>query len=92
MYALRYGALPVVARVGGLADTVIDSGDETIGTGVTFSPVTGDALAVALTRTLALWKDGVRWRKVQARAMATDVSWRHSAAQYAQLYRELVPE
>jgi len=95
MCALRYGALPVVARVGGLADTVVDSDDETIGrgtaTGVQFAPVTGDELVYAIGRTLALWKDAPRWRKVQARAMTTDVSWRHSAREYAQLYREIVP-
>jgi starch synthase len=95
MCALRYGALPVVSSVGGLADTVVDSDDEAIArnvaTGIQFSPVTSDALAAAAQRTLALWKDTTRWRRVQARAMSTDVSWRHPAAQYAQLYRELTP-
>ena len=94
MCALRYGALPVVSHVGGLADTVVDANDAAVAAGVAtgfqFSPVTNDQLVFAIGRTLALWKDPVRWRRLQARAMATDVSWRHSAQQYARLYRELV--
>jgi starch synthase len=94
MCALRYGALPVVSHVGGLADTVVDANDAAIeagvATGMQFAPVNGDQLAFAIGRTLVLWKDQARWRRLQARAMATDVSWRHPAQQYARLYRELV--
>jgi starch synthase len=94
MCALRYGALPVVSHVGGLADTVVDANDAAIAagvaTGLQFSPVTSEQLAFALGRALALWKDQATWRRLQARAMAADVSWRHSAQQYARLYRELV--
>ena len=96
MCALRYGALPVVSHVGGLADTVVDANDAAIAAGVAtgfqFAPVTNDQLAFAIGRTLALWKDPPRWRRLQARAMATDVSWRHSAQQYARMYRELAYE
>ena len=93
MCALRYGALPVVSHVGGLADTVVDANDAAVAAGVAtgfqFAPVTSDQLAFAIGRALALWKDPPRWRRLQARAMATDVSWRHSAQQYARLYRDL---
>ena len=94
MCALRYGALPLVSHVGGLADTVVDANDAAVAAGVAtgfqFLPVTDEQFAFAVGRTLALWKDQTRWRRLQARAMATDVSWRHSAQQYAKLYRELV--
>jgi starch synthase len=93
MCALRYGALPVVARVGGLADTVVDATRESIGagnaTGVSFLPVTQDGLAMAITRTLALWSDQPRWKRVQARAMTADVSWKAPAREYADLYGEV---
>lgn len=93
LYALRYGAIPVVARVGGLADTVIDANDAALGagvaTGVQFAPVTVAGIEVAIARTLALWKDRKTWRRMQARAMASDVSWRRPAHRYAELYREL---
>ena len=94
MCALRYGALPVVSHVGGLADTVVDANDAAVeagvATGIQFAPVNGEQLAFAIGRALALWKNQARWRRLQARGMATDVSWRHPAQQYARLYRELV--
>ena len=94
MCALRYGALPLVARVGGLADTVVDANDAAmaagVATGFQFSPVTVTELGGAIDRAFALWKDPPRWRRLQTRAMGTDVSWRHSAQAYAQMYREIV--
>ncbi|MFN0100050.1 MAG: glycogen synthase GlgA [Gemmatimonadaceae bacterium] len=92
--AMRYGALPVVARVGGLADTVVDANEMALtskaGTGIVFSPATRDALELAIERTVALWRDRAAWRLVQKRGMATDVSWTRPAARYAALYRGLV--
>jgi starch synthase len=91
--ALRYGALPVVARVGGLADTIIDANDAAlaagVATGIQFAPVTGVALELALERALVLWRDRPAWRRVQSRAMACDVGWTRPARRYAALYREL---
>src|SRR5262249_14164628 len=67
--ALRYGAIPVVARVGGLADTVIDANEMAIaaraGTGVQFAPITRDHLELAIGRTNALWRDRTLWRALQ---------------------------
>ncbi len=94
--ALRYGALPVVARVGGLADTVIDVNEVArtagVGTGVQFSPVTAPALQLALRRTHQLWQDQKLWKKLQRNAMTTDVSWDRAARDYANLFRTLVAE
>ena len=91
--ALRYGAIPVVARVGGLADTVVDANEMALaaraGTGVVFSPVSLAALEIAIERTAALWRDRTAWRGLQRRGMATDVSWARPAARYAELYRTL---
>ena len=91
--AMRYGALPVVARVGGLADTVIDANEAALaagtGTGVQFSPVTGEMLEAALRRVVALWRQPEVWRRLQRHAMRQDVSWRRPAAQYAAVYRQV---
>ncbi|MBI3567949.1 MAG: glycogen synthase GlgA [Gemmatimonadetes bacterium] len=91
--ALRYGALPVVARAGGLADTVVDANEMALssraGTGIVFAPDSADALAIAVERTAMLWRDRTAWRALQRRAMATDVSWSRAAARYAALYRAL---
>lgn len=88
--ALRYGAVPVVARVGGLADTVVDasapalaSGDAT---GVQFAPVTREGFEGAILRTAELWRDKPLWRRLQASGMATTVDWSGPARDYARLY------
>jgi starch synthase len=92
--ALRYGAVPVVARVGGLADTVIDANPAAlsagVATGVQFAPATAEMLEVALRRTVALYRAPATWRTLQENGMAADVSWRGPARLYAALYHDLV--
>jgi starch synthase len=91
--ALRYGALPVVARTGGLADTVIDASPMAlaagVATGVQFAPVNEYMLDAALRRTAVLYRNGEVWRRLQQNGMRTDVSWRDPARRYAALYREV---
>jgi starch synthase len=91
--ALRYGAIPVVSRVGGLADTVIDANEMAVAgdvaTGVQFGPVTGEALAGAVRRAKTLFHNKPVWRRMQSNGMAVDVSWRTPARHYADLYRRL---
>ncbi|WP_295707209.1 glycogen synthase GlgA [uncultured Brevundimonas sp.] len=91
--ALRYGAVPLVARTGGLADTVVDANPMAlsagVATGVQFSPVEQAPFERALHQAAALYRDKPTWARIQANAMATDVSWNASAARYAALYREL---
>jgi starch synthase len=94
--ALRYGSVPVVARVGGLADTIIDANAMALaagtGTGVMFAPPNREMLEAALGRTHALWRDRKTWQRIQERGMATDVGWSHPARQYADLFRDAVGE
>jgi starch synthase len=85
--ALRYGAVPVVAGVGGLEDTVIDGGGAP--TGFKFNPVTTGNLAATIRRAHAAFADKPVWREMQTNGMTTDVSWRGRAARYAELYREI---
>ncbi|HEX7389378.1 MAG TPA: glycosyltransferase, partial [Acidiphilium sp.] len=91
--AQRYGAIPVVSRVGGLADTVIDANEAGINTGVAtgvqFAPVTAAGLVTALRRAAALHENRTMWRRMQRNAMALDVSWTQPARHYARLYRDL---
>lgn len=91
--AMRYGAIPVVSRTGGLSDTIIDANTAGIArsaaTGVQFAPATQDMLEDAIRRTCALYRDPVSWRRVQLNAMASDSSWRVSAAEYAALFARL---
>ncbi|WIW87104.1 glycogen synthase GlgA [Sphingobium sp. V4] len=96
LYGLRYGCLPVVARVGGLADTVIDANEAAVSagaaTGVMFAPSDPLALHGAIARTIELHRDKPVWQAMQRAAMRSDVSWRHSATRYAALYRMLLAE
>jgi starch synthase len=91
--AMRYGTLPVVAHVGGLCDTVIDANEMAlangIGTGFHFAPVEAEMLQAAILRVMTIWRQPDLWRQLQRNAMQTDVSWRHPAARYAALFREL---
>ncbi|MGO4571843.1 glycogen synthase GlgA [Microvirga sp. 2TAF3] len=92
--AMRYGNVPIVSRVGGLADTVIDANEMAMAagaaTGFQFSPVSLAALKGALFRAKALWQDKEGWRHMQQSGMATDVGWTRPAHQYANLYRACV--
>ena len=90
---LRYGTLPVVSRVGGLADTVIDANEaalrDGVGTGFVFSPVDAHQLGVALDRACDVFFDRPRWQRMQRRAMTRDVGWDASAEAYREIYASL---
>jgi starch synthase len=90
---LRYGCVPVVARVGGLADSIVDANDAAIAgeaaTGIQFLPVERSGLEAAIARAIALYRDRAVWTRIQKRGMKTDVSWTASAGRYAALYRGL---
>lgn len=92
--ALRYGAVPVVAHAGGLADTVIDANEMALaagtGTGFVVPPDSPDALTRGLERAATLHRDAKAWHQMQRRGMKTDVSWTRPAQQYAALFRSLV--
>jgi len=92
--ALRYGAIPVVTRVGGLADTVIDANEMAlaagVATGVQFAPPASAPLDFALARASALFAQPQIWQVMQRNAMSADVSWNRSGSQYARLYRAIL--
>jgi starch synthase len=89
--ALRYGAVPIVAGVGGLEDTVVDVDEarKDHSTGFKFRPVTSERLAGALQRAHMMFHDKQAWRRLQVNGMSTDVSWSDRAKQYVELYRAL---
>jgi starch synthase len=93
LYALRYGALPVVARTGGLADTVIHANAAALAascaTGIVHAPGDAAALAQALADLCTLHADRAAFRRVQKNAMHHPVGWEASAPRYAALYARL---
>ncbi len=94
MYSLRYGTVPVVHRVGGLADTVVDADDATLAagtaTGFVFDGATPQELARALDRALSSYADSKVWRKIALCGMKQSFSWRTSAEQYMHQYRAVL--
>ncbi len=90
MYGLRYGTLPLVRRVGGLADTVFDADDVVRATGFVFDEATPDALANAVARAADVYRTPEMWRTIMRRAMAQDFSWESSAASYLALYAQAI--
>jgi starch synthase len=89
MYALRYGTVPVVRRVGGLADTIktFQSGKNQ-GTGFLFKSSEEVKWLSLLHKALALYSKKKVWRNLMLNGMAQDFSWEKAAKQYAILYRQ----
>jgi starch synthase len=94
LYGLRYGCIPVVARVGGLSDTIVDANDAGLAldasTGIQFQPVSQAMLEDAISRAVALFRDEAVWRAMQKRGMGLDLSWSSRAGAYAALYRDML--
>ncbi|GAP35549.1 glycogen synthase GlgA [Piscinibacter sakaiensis] len=96
LYGLRYGSLPLVRRVGGLADTVVDAGAAALAdgsaTGFVFDAASAAALDGAVQRAQHLFADRAAWQRVMRQAMAQDASWERAAGQYGRLYEGLLAE
>ncbi len=92
--AMRYGTIPIVSRVGGLADSVIDANAaalaDGVATGIQFAPATHEALADALDRAFALYRQPPVWQTMQRRAMGHEVGWQAAARDYKSLYGSLL--
>jgi starch synthase len=85
MRAQRYGALPVVRRVGGLSDTVEDQV-----TGFVFDEYTPSGLQRAIGRALSLFQDRPAWDRHVRKAMLRDFGWAGSAEKYLKVYRKAI--
>lgn len=95
LYSLKYGTVPVVHATGGLADTIVDTTDETLGagtaTGFRFDAFGLPGLEAALQRACDLYRDDrKRWQQVVSTGMRQDWSWSRSAARYVELYERTV--
>jgi len=95
LYAMRYGALPLVRCTGGLADTVVDTNPATLAdgsaTGFVFDAADAWVLGEALGRAAGLFRgDPAAWSQVQRQGMAQRFGWSASAKRYLELYKGLV--
>jgi starch synthase len=91
MYSMRYGTVPVVHAVGGLADTVRDYAPRRAKpTGFVFHEYSPAALLESLARALAVFTDARKWRALQVAGMQHDFSWDRSAQEYVKIYERAV--
>jgi starch synthase len=85
MIAMRYGAIPIVRKTGGLAETV-----ENKKTGFVFEKYEKEALLRSLKEALNFYQDKNKWRELIEEAMKKDFSWQRSAEKYLELYKKLI--
>ena len=94
LYGLRYGTVPVVRRVGGLADTVVDAGQAAAvddhATGFRFGHASVEALEGAIRRAVVRYRQSGQWQRLMLRGMAQDFSWTSAAEKYLALYRGML--
>lgn len=87
---LRYGAVPLVRRTGGLSDSVQDFDPATRqGNGFSFEKTESWALYGAIVEALAIYKQPLLWKRVVSNALACDFSWDHAAVDYQKWYRHI---
>lgn len=93
LYAMRYGALPIVCATGGLVDTVVDASPEALAartaTGFHAAGGESDGLLEAVERAVALYRQPLLWRRMRDSAMKRDFSWAKPARRYHELYRRM---
>ncbi|HEY5444769.1 MAG TPA: starch synthase, partial [Pyrinomonadaceae bacterium] len=94
LYSLRYGTVPVVRKIGGLADTVVPLTDDAqhVGraTGFYIEEDGADALLAVLRSAVKMYRDRSKWDQLIEAGMAEDVSWARSAKDYDRLFLSLV--
>ena len=94
IYSQRYGTVPIVRHTGGLADTVIDTTDETLeaktATGFSFDEASATALGKAVARALGYYHQPAIWQQLVCTGMKQDFSWKRSAQHYLELYRTVM--
>lgn len=91
MYSLKYGAVPIVRRTGGLADSVqMWDGETREGTGIVFNNFDVQGMRWALHTALDLFKDQDAWLQMVRNGMAKDFSWNAQGREYEQLYHQLI--
>ena len=94
LYSLRYGTLPVVTRVGGLADTVVDANKNTMSkktaNGFMLKENKASELSSTVQRAIDLYQQEELWQQLQTNAMEQDYAWHTSAEKYVKLYQEIM--
>jgi len=87
---MRYGALPIVRRVGALADVVVDLDAQLeTGNGFVIADPTAPEVLAAVQRALAAYARRPAFDDLRKRVMQQDLSWERSARRYEHLYKRI---
>jgi len=88
MYSLRYGAIPIVRRTGGLDDSVVDLTENAdLANGIKFTEFTSRALAGAIRKALVLYRTPDLFAQMRKNGMTADFSWDRTTVEYEKVYR-----
>lgn len=89
--AMRYGSVPIVRKVGGLSDTVVDFDSVSKkGSGLMFKEFNEFSLYGQLVRACELYKNKSMWKILQKNGMRADFSWDFSSKEYKELYSRAI--
>ncbi len=91
LYAMRYGAVPIVRNTGGLRDTVNHFDENTMqGEGIVFNDCLESAVIWGIEEAVRLYNDKEKWNTIVKNGMNKDFSWEASAKEYNKLYKTLI--
>ncbi|MFX0133406.1 MAG: glycogen synthase GlgA [Candidatus Hodarchaeota archaeon] len=90
MISLKYGTIPIVHEIGGLADTIKDIRTNERGNGFMFTEYESEKLYETIKEALRVYKEKEIWKKIIQNAMECDFSWEKSAEKYLNLYKKLI--
>lgn len=89
LYAIRYGTIPIVHKIGGLKDTVIDIENED-GYGLSFDELSIEEIRISIERALLLFDEAENMSSIRKKMMGLDFSWEQSSKEYIKLYKSLL--
>lgn len=96
LYSMRYGTIPIASRVGGIVDTIVDTGLDGApaneASGILFDGEDAQSMIAAVSRAFALYENPSLWHAIQCNAMAADFSWEQPAQDYIAVYREVAAD
>ncbi|MEK7485536.1 MAG: glycosyltransferase, partial [Planctomycetota bacterium] len=96
LYSMKYGTIPIVRRVGGLADTIVEYSPQTLAegtaTGFSFQEHTSEAFLKAIERAIEIYEEPPLWMQLQYLAMQQDWSWSKRVREYVDLYHMTLPK
>ena len=91
MYSLKYGAIPIVRSVGGLADSIKEFNLKTMrGTGFKFKKFAPDNLHRTVQKAVSVYRKKNQWQRLTLNNMNANFGWDRAAKKYCQLYRRVL--